>query len=791
MASGSFSNSIVNGHYTLRVEWTSTPTTSTNTSSVVVTAKLINDWSLEVGSRTVTNVINGVTQTYSASGISSTGTHTLGSATQSVTHNSDGTKAITITVTYPIQATISGTYYSSITATQSVILDSIPRQSSITSVTPSTVSVNGSNSVTVRITTNSSSYTHKVTWTFGTNTSGERSVAASASPSDTYTIPASWLASIPNASSGTATVTVKTYSGNTQVGSSVSANFTITAGVNPSIGSVSVSAVQPTGVTGISGYVAGFSKAIITASSVSGVQGSSISKVEFLKDGSVISSNTTPSYSYTTPSALTGTSTTFSVKVTDSRGRTSTKSASAITIQAYANPKLSDVNVYRSNSSGTASSTGTYIYIKATATATPASNSITSLSYATKLTSASYYGAETSLTSGTASIPGGFENTSSYNVRIKATDKFSQTSYVYVTVSSQSYTMDFKVGGKAVAFGKVAETDNLLESAWAIKSANDVQGQTLTANGTTANASVMKFLYSDKSNAPAGFVYASYQNYGGRLILREYAGSSITGELTDYFENFRLPAPNADKTGSGSYEIITTKNPSDFPDASNSSGGKVNTGSQEFAGAKTFRSSPRIMVGSQYSTIHFLPTTAVTDSYYALIGLDAGSTTTPTQGRLYFSEASVSSTNGAKTGAYELYWLPVPDQDLAENGNYSVLTSKAPVTVAQGGTGATTAVNARKQLELNTVLLKSAVGTSETTVSTAIGYYSAFIIKGVPGTTSNASVFIPKAAITTSYVQWEISNSGGYIEFEIKYSGANLYVKTHSKTVDVYGLRGA
>lgn len=51
----------------------------------------------------------------------------------------------------------------------------------------------------------------------------------------------------------------------------------------------------------------------------------------------------------------------------------------------------------------------------------------------------------------------------------------------------------------------------------------------------------------------------------------------------------------------------------------------------------------------------------------------------------------------------EAFFLPVPSEHTAQT-NYSILTSKNPVTIACGGTGATTAEDARVNLGLGTVL---------------------------------------------------------------------------------------
>ena len=54
--------------------------------------------------------------------------------------------------------------------------------------------------------------------------------------------------------------------------------------------------------------------------------------------------------------------------------------------------------------------------------------------------------------------------------------------------------------------------------------------------------------------------------------------------------------------------------------------------------------------------------------------------------------------DGQSTRYYEGYLLPEPSTGLTKNTNYKILTTKAPVSVAQGGTGATSAATARANL---------------------------------------------------------------------------------------------
>lgn len=368
------------------------------------------------------------------------------------------------------------------TGSQTFALDTVPLASYFTSA-PAGVTVTGSGGTSsVSITRYNNSYTHDVTWKFGSHSHTETGVATSKS----YTIPASWLDAIPNSMTGTATITLVTKYNGVQIGQPVTAQITITANVPPTYSGITYTykgAAYSAGITGA--LIAGYSNMRIAVSGASAKNGASIARYEFYKGSSLLASvnSSATSYNYDTPLFTAAETTTFKVRITDTRGKTVEATSGSYTIKAYALPALSNVSVYRSNSSGTATNDGTYIRILATATATPAENSITALTYATKAATDAYYGAETNLTSGTPTIAPGFSNTTSYNVRITATDALGNSVYRYYTVPTQTFTMDFKVGGRGVAFGKVAETDDLVDSQWDIKTAGSFLGQKFNGLG--------------------------------------------------------------------------------------------------------------------------------------------------------------------------------------------------------------------------------------------------------------------------------------------------------------------
>ena len=351
------------------------------------------------------------------------------------------------------------------TGSQTFALDQVPLASYFT-YAPSGVTVGSSGGVsTVNITRYNSSYTHDVTWTFGSYSHTETGVGTSVS----WTIPATWLNAIPSSVTGTCTVTLVTKSGSTQVGQAATAQFTITANVVPSYTSIVYSYLGTAYSAGITNaLIAGYSQMRVAVSGAAGAYGSSVARMEFIKGTSTMATVNTSaaSYTYDTPLLTVAETTTFTVRITDTRGKYVQQTSQSFTIKAYAMPSFTAASVYRSNSSGSPAEDGTYIKITATAAATPAENSITSLQYATKETTSSYWSADANIPSGAVS---GYSNTTSYDVRLTATDKLGNKAYKYYTIPTQAFTMDFKVGGKGVAFGKVAETDNLVDSAWGIR----------------------------------------------------------------------------------------------------------------------------------------------------------------------------------------------------------------------------------------------------------------------------------------------------------------------------------
>ena len=453
-SSGSFSGSIVSGHYQLRVDWSQAQNVSANKSTITAKIYLVNDWSLSINSRTSSITINGTSQNYSSSSISTTGSHLLATVTQEVAHDSDGSKSIAMSCVFNIQATISGTYYSTITCSANVTLDTIPRASSVSMPTATMGS-----EVTISIDPAVDMFTHTLTYSFG-STSG--TITTKTALLGVKWTPALTLANqIPNATSGTGTLTCYTYSGSTLIGTkSITITLKVPTSVVPTIGSFTATRVDGTVPSSWGIYVQNKSAATLKITNAAGAYGSTI-KAYSITGGSYSGSSST----LTTGVLVSSGTYTFTGKVTDSRGRTATKTVS-ISVVAYSPPVITGHVSYRCNSSGTEADAGTYIHGLVTYTYASCSskNTVTRATYYKRSTATTWTNASKSFTSGTSFTFGGGNISAeyTYDVKYTLTDAFTTVS-VTETISTAAVLMDFLRGGKGIAIGKVAETENCLE----------------------------------------------------------------------------------------------------------------------------------------------------------------------------------------------------------------------------------------------------------------------------------------------------------------------------------------
>lgn len=459
-ASGTITESIRTG-YQLKIAWSvGSQSVANNTSSVTVKVQLVSTGASYTinssASKSGSVTINGTKYTFSfTAALSGNQTKTLYTKTVTVAHAANGTKTCSFSATCGINVTLSGTYYGNVTASGTGTFNTIARASTISSVT-SSVSVNGTNAVTVNITRAASSFTHTVVFSFGSYSKTTTGVGTSTS----YAIPTSWLNAIPSATSGTAKVTVTTYSGSTKIGSAVSKNFTLTvpSSVVPTISSVTLTEATSGLAAQFGGYVQNKSRVAIKITAA-GALSSTIKAYKTSIQGSTLTGASVTSGILT----KSGTST-VTITVTDSRGRTASTTRS-ITVNAYTAPKINTFTAIRANGLGSADDNGTMALARIRFSIA-AVNDKNGKSYKveyrpkgtddwTQAASGSVYAYDSNMLLNIS-----LNTDTSYDLRLTVTDFFGSTT-ASTDVATAFTLMDFNQSGRGIAFGKVSEVDGM------------------------------------------------------------------------------------------------------------------------------------------------------------------------------------------------------------------------------------------------------------------------------------------------------------------------------------------
>ena len=264
-------------------------------------------------------VINGV-EVYSGgtySNITDYQDRTFASAVLKIAHTPDGSKSFTISG-FSGWIYNSGTTYAS---SQTFTLPTIPRASSVSC---STANI-GSNA-TITINRASTSFTHTLTYSFG-SLSGTIATKTS-STNISWTIPTTFYGQIPNSKSGTGTITCDTYSGSTLIGSK-STSFTATVSESASKPTLSPTVSDSnTTTTALTGDSSKFIKYYSNASVATGAQARNSATLKSQKITCGAKSITSASG---TINAVESGSFTFSA--TDSRGYTTTQKVNKTLIE--------------------------------------------------------------------------------------------------------------------------------------------------------------------------------------------------------------------------------------------------------------------------------------------------------------------------------------------------------------------------------------------------------------------------------------------------------------------------
>lgn len=569
MASGSFTSAMT-GSYGVGVKWNSTPDVETNTSTFVMETYVLHPY-MNISGRTASTTIDGNTKTFNTPARKSDASPWLvNTRTVTIQHDDDGTKSIAVSASFPfdLDSTAHGRIRTK-KASATCVLDNIPRASEVSSQTANVVA-NSSNMWSLVMSKHSDNFRHIATLTFGSNTY----ITPVFDTTVRYAVPISWLTAIPNARSGTVTVAIQTYSDEsctTAIGDPVYTSFTVSApdSAAPEISSgwATVAPANTGNAAGMTVYIQGVSTALVTfdASKVSAKYGATIASV-------VVEWNNIKTIAAPYKTALLTKSGAQIIRciVTDSRGMQSVQEK-VITVQPYSAPTLSDIAIYRCDSSGNEDDAGAFLYFRATANISEcAGENTVTVNAAYKPVVNTLWTNTTEIESGVGSVlgAGAISSTTSYNARITATDRLGKTASITVTISTTEAAFNLKKGGKGGAFGKYAETDGLLDCAWAFFARGGIDGVTNYVKTETDTGGwygeekvYRRIVQGTIDTANASTLIGQIPNLSTVISMQGYLrGSGRYRALTDYYVTTAgVVYATAPGTGTAYMMVVYTK----------------------------------------------------------------------------------------------------------------------------------------------------------------------------------------------------------------------------------------
>lgn len=418
--------------------------------------------------------INGVSVWASASGGTTINTSaypknttiTLASGTTGwITHNADGTKTVAISASYKTNNQTSGVIWicPPLSISGSFTITTIPRASSFTA---SNFTIG--NNIPVTISRASSSFTHDFYMYCGSTFIGEwlTKVTTSTTIVLNTTHQDRIYQIIPNGTAVTVTLYCRTYNGSTLIGTT-SRNLvaSVGTGIVPTFTTVTHSENVSTVATKVGAYVQGQSRLNLAITGAAGVKYSTIKSYSITFDGSSYGAQSAVS------AVLKGSGTlTITGKITDSRGRTTSKSVT-VSVLPYSPPKITAFSLQRCTAAGVLDDLGTYVKVTRAGSISslkPGSTEKNSLSYVirSKARTATTWTAKKTgtgaLTLTGSDVVGTYTAVTSADFRIEITDIFN-TSISLAVLTTAAVTLSW--GPEGVGIGKIVEPGRALDVA--------------------------------------------------------------------------------------------------------------------------------------------------------------------------------------------------------------------------------------------------------------------------------------------------------------------------------------
>lgn len=464
MASNGSTSVAVTAYDTLKFNWVQVGQSTANNYTTI-------NWSLQLIAGSAGQIVSSAPKawsvtvngtTYSGSNsvaIGNNATKTLASGQTTISHNADGTKSFSYSFSQEFSITFAGASVGTKTGSGTGTLNTIPRA---TTPTLSVSSADMGTSITIGTPRASSSFTHDLAYSFAGG--AYVSIATGVATQQAWTIPLTLANSIPNATNGTVTIRCITKNGSTEVGTKTALlTAKVPTSVIPNIGTITHEEANTGAITGIGAYVQSKSRVKVTITA-SGSYNSTIKSYS-----STFLGKTYTGASFTTDTVSLWGSLSIVTTVTDSRGRTSTRTTN-LSVLSYEAPKITAFHVARYTSSGVANPDGTYAWVKLaySVTSLNSKNTATAKIEYKKSTDSTwstlYTRTDRSLDTTLKPTSPTFSTDYQWDFRLSLLDSFtpSGSAATYTTyIPSGAVILDIKADGKGIAFFKTSTKDGV------------------------------------------------------------------------------------------------------------------------------------------------------------------------------------------------------------------------------------------------------------------------------------------------------------------------------------------
>lgn len=473
----------------------------------------------------------------------------LGSKTQTVNHNADGTAKVTLSAEW--YSGISGSSYTPerLTLSQEVTLTTIPRASTLTGEGLTSTSNYIGTDLVIKFTAASGSFTHKLYYKVGNNSQVQiGGTIAAGIYQATWRIPTSFYAQIPNAQSLRGTIYLYTYSGSTQIGthSATFAAYVKEADNKPDVSitlgesNTAIRTLTGSTASNVVNVVKGYSNIKATISAA-GRQSATISSTKITYDGKTADYTAAVTYSNAKNNS-------WKAEVVDSRGFTNSTTKTPGLINYYEPTISCSVSmILDSNDTSKANATLTLSPTYCSVNFGAVSNSITRY-YQYKESSASWDNSPWTTTNSNTVTINGLNAAKTYNFRAKVEDKIKTGSSAVISYTATATALpvfdfdanDFNFNTAVNVDGRfsvktcpVITTGGSNGEIPANSSLNDYKTAGVYSCGATANAKTLSNTpWGNQSNNAIAFVMFVWYSVGATNNTHPY--SYIVQELRTY-----------------------------------------------------------------------------------------------------------------------------------------------------------------------------------------------------------------------------------------------------------------